>query len=75
MTYFSPESQFLLPLALRCFLLCVLLARDFALVEASEVFFARGGVEVDFLGDDDVQLALLGGRGHVAHLVMRDSGP
>jgi hypothetical protein len=33
-------------------------------VETSEVFFARGGIEFDFLGDRDGNFALLGGRRH-----------
>jgi hypothetical protein len=33
-------------------------------VEACEVFFARAGVELDFLGRGDGDLALLGGRRH-----------
>jgi hypothetical protein len=47
--YLSPESQLLFLFFLCDFILCKLLARDFALVEACEVFFARGGVELDFL--------------------------
>lgn len=62
--YFPPKTQLLLLLLLRNLLLRKLLARDFALVEACEVFFARSGVEFDFLGDDDVNLAFLIWRRH-----------
>ena len=64
LTYLPPKPQFLLLLALRIFFLGVLLARDFAPVEAGEVFFAGGGVEVDFLGGGDGDFALFGGRRH-----------
>lgn len=69
MAYFFPESQFLLFLALCSFVLGELLARDFALVEAGEVFFAGAEVEFDFLGDGDGDFALLGGRAHDCRLV------
>jgi hypothetical protein len=64
MTYLPSKSQLLLFLSLCYFICCELLARDFALVEACEVFFARGGVEFNFLRRRDVDLALLGGRSH-----------
>lgn len=42
----------------------MLLAGDFALVEAGEVFFAGGRIEVDFLRGGDCDLALFVGRRH-----------
>lgn len=63
-TYLPPELQFLLLLSLCDFFLCKFLARDFALVESCEVFFARRGVEVDFLGGGDGDFPLFGGRRH-----------
>jgi hypothetical protein len=63
-TYFAPGFQLLLLVTLGDFFPCVLLAGDFALVEAGEVFFAGRGVEFDLLGGGYGDPALLGGRRH-----------
>jgi hypothetical protein len=63
-TCLSPKSQLLFFLFFGDFFGCELLARDFALVEACEVFFARSGVEFDFLGRRDGDFAFLYGRRH-----------
>jgi len=62
--YFFPESQLLFFFALGGFVLGELLPRDFALVEAREVFFARAEVEFDFFGGRGGELALFGGWAH-----------
>jgi hypothetical protein len=48
-THLFPEPQLLLLLLLGRLILCELAPRELALVEAREVFLARGRVEVDFL--------------------------
>jgi hypothetical protein len=58
-TYFSPEPQFLLLLALCIFFLGVLFPLEFTLVESGQVFFARRKVEFDFFGRGDGELAFL----------------
>ena len=62
--YLSPEPQFLFFFAFGSFLLCKFLARDFALVETCEIFFAGGRVEVDFLGGGNCYFAFLGWGRH-----------
>ena len=62
-TYLFPEPQLLLLLLLSVLILRKLAPRELALVEAREVFLARGRVEVDFLLVHRLDLALLvGGR-------------
>jgi hypothetical protein len=57
-TYLAPKPQLLLLLALCILLLRVFYARELALVEACEVFFARRWVEVDFFRGCIARLAL-----------------
>jgi hypothetical protein len=73
-TYLPPKSQLLLLLLLCDFIGCELLARDFALVEACEVFFARGRIEFDFLGHGDVNFALLSGWSHDCWVPFKQGG-
>lgn len=68
-TYLSSEPQLLLFLLLCILVLCKLPARKLPLVEARQVLFARGWVEIDFLFVHGFDLALFRrGRG-VAHFV------